>query len=92
MAKVWKQLTGSSTSEFKMIEVAQGRFIGCDKYSKNVGEFTFKQLCEDNRGSTDYMAIAQELQSVLIRGVPQLSTTRRDHLRRFISLIDALYF
>ena len=75
-----------------MIEVAQGRFIGCQKHSKTTGEFTFKELCQDNRGSTDYMAIAQELQTVIIRGVPQMSMDRRDYLRRFISLIDALYF
>lgn len=75
-----------------MIDVAQGRFISCNKHSKLVGEFTFKELCEDNRGSTDYMALAEYFQTMIIRGVPQLSMARRDYLRRFISLIDALYY
>ena len=75
-----------------MIDVAQGRFISCNKHSKLVGEFTFKELCEDNRGSTDYMALAEYFQTMIIRGVPQLSMSRRDYLRRFISLIDALYY
>jgi len=34
------------------------------------GEFTFKELCEDNRGPSDYMAVAGELQTIIIRGVP----------------------
>jgi predicted ATPase len=36
------------------------------------------------------MAIASHFQTLIIRGVPQLSMSRRDYLRRFISLIDSL--
>lgn len=42
-----------------MVEVAQGRMIECKKQAKNVAEFSFKELCESSRGSTDYMAIAE---------------------------------
>ena len=90
--KMWNLLTNRSTGKYENIEVAQGRMIGCDKAAKNVGEFTFAQLCQDNRGSTDYMAIAGHFQTLIIRGVPQLSMARRDYLRRFISLIDSLYY
>jgi protein AFG1 len=38
------------------------------------------------------MAIAQEFSTFILRGVPQLSMERRDFLRRFISLIDSLYY
>ena len=74
------------------IMVAQGRTITCSKFSNNAGEFSFKELCMDNRGSTDYMAVAEHVQTVIIRGVPQLTMERRDWLRRFILLIDALYY
>lgn len=57
-----------------------------------MAQFTFKELCESNRGSTDYMAIAENFQTIIIRGIPQLSMQRRDFLRRFISLIDSLYY
>lgn len=70
MKNVWDTLTNSSKGEIKQIEVAQGRFIMCSKFCKTVGEFSFKELCMDNRGSTDYMAVAGELQTVIIRGVP----------------------
>lgn len=46
----------------------------------------------DNRGSSDYMAIAENFQTIFIRNVPVLSMDRRDLLRRFISLIDSLYY
>lgn len=38
------------------------------------------------------MAVAETFQTVIIRGIPQLSMERRDFLRRFISLIDSLYY
>lgn len=72
--------------------MAQGRTINCNKLFKNVGEFTFAELCEDNRGSSDYMAIAENFQTIIIRNVPVLSMERRDLLRRFILLIDSIYY
>ena len=53
---------------------------------------TFKELCDQARGSSDYMAIGKNFNTLILRGVPQLSMSRRDTLRRFILLIDTLYF
>ena len=38
------------------------------------------------------MALAQHSNTVFIRRVPQLSMERRDILRRFILLVDQLYY
>ena len=70
MNKIWNQLTNNALGSTRMIDVAQGRFITCNKHDKLVGEFTFKELCEDNRGSSDYMALAEFYQTLIIRGVP----------------------
>ena len=59
ITQMWNQLTNKAKGTFMNVEVAQGRVIPCQKTSKNVAEFTFKELCEDNRGSTDYMAVAE---------------------------------
>lgn len=75
-----------------MVEVAQSRTIPVSKAAKGVAEFTFKELCEEARGSPDYSAIAKQFNSIILRGVPQQKMTRRDLMRRFILLIDALYY
>ena len=53
---------------------------------------SFTELCDEPRGSSDYMAIGREFNTLILRGVPQLNMARRDTLRRFILLIDTLYF
>jgi cell division protein ZapE len=75
-----------------MVEVAQARTIPVEKSAKGVAEFTFKELCEDARGSSDYAAIGRNYNSIILRAVPRLSMNRRDLLRRFILLIDTLYY
>lgn len=53
---------------------------------------TFSELCDEARGSPDYQALGKNFSTVILRGVPQLSMTRRDLMRRFILLIDTLYY
>mmetsp|Transcript_33033 Transcript_33033/g.32170 ORF Transcript_33033/g.32170 Transcript_33033/m.32170 type:complete len:94 (+) Transcript_33033:38-319(+) len=62
------------------------------KQAKNVAEFSFSELCEQAKGSPDYMAITAHYNSIIIRGVPRFSLERRDLLRRFILLIDEFYY
>lgn len=68
---VWSQLTNGSKGHFEVVEVAQGRTIPVDKAAKGVAEFTFKELCEDARGSSDYAALAKNYNSIILRGVPR---------------------
>jgi predicted ATPase len=63
-----------------------------DRATKRVAEVDFADMCESAKGSTDYMALAKEYHTVFIRNVPRLSMERRDSLRRFIWLIDQLYY
>lgn len=69
----------------------QGRKINCDHYYKGVGLFTFEELCDRPVGSADYIAIAQQCPTVLIKEVPYFSINNRNVMRRFITLIDELY-
>ena len=90
--RVWDQLTNNAQGQPTTVQVAQGRTLMVERAAKRVAEVTFKDMCEKAKGSTDYMALAQNFQSIIIRGVPQLSMDRRDLLRRFILLIDQLYY
>lgn len=42
-----------------MVQVAQGRTLPISKQAKRVAEVDFSELCETAKGSTDYMALAQ---------------------------------
>ena len=54
-------------------------------------KFDFNELCNIELGSSDYRAIAQQFQHIIIEKVPQLSVKEHDQARRFITLVDELY-
>lgn len=74
------------------IEV-QGRSVAIRRAAKmsSIAWFTFKELCDKPLGSADYIKIAKRFHTVFIEGVPKLTLQERDQVRRFITLIDALY-
>ena len=61
------------------------------KSLKGVAVFSFKRLCGEARGSSDYLAVARRYHSVIIVGIPQLGPENRNEAARFVTLIDALY-
>lgn len=92
LKQAWIGLTGSDKSESRIVNVAQNRDFRVNKCRGKVAEMNFKELCEGPRGSTDYMALAHEFHTLIIRKVPQFTMDRRDIIRRFIILIDQFYF
>jgi protein AFG1 len=58
-------------------------------YPPKVGQFTFEEICGSPKSAGDYLSLAQELEGVIITDIPFIES--RDELRRFITLIDALY-
>ena len=61
------------------------------KSLKGVGVFSFKRLCAEARGASDYLAIAQTYHTVIIVGIPKMGPENRNEAARFVTLIDALY-
>lgn len=72
------------------IEV-QGRTLHVPKSLKGVAVFSFKRLCGEARGASDYLAIARRYHTVIIVGIPRLGPENRNEAARFVTLIDALY-
>jgi len=68
----------------RTLEVKQGTAAG-------VARFGFHELCDAPVGAADFVALAQACHTVFLTGVPQLSITRRNEARRFITLVDELY-
>ncbi len=73
------------------IDLGGGRMLHVPKSLKGVAVFSFKRLCAEARGASDYLAIARRYHSVIIVGIPQLSREKRNEAARFVTLIDALY-
>ncbi|ADU12073.1 cell division protein ZapE [Asticcacaulis excentricus] len=52
---------------------------------------SFAELCAENNGPADYLAIAERFTTVFIDHIPQLGPEKRNEAKRFVTLIDALY-
>jgi cell division protein ZapE len=68
--EIWDQLTNSSPGTPSIVQVAQGRTLMIDRQAKNVAEVEFSDMCETPKGSTDYMALAKNFHTIIIRSVP----------------------
>jgi len=73
------------------IAVQGGRTLHVPKSLKGVAVFSFKRLCAQARGATDYLAIARHYHTVILVGIPVLGPENRNEAARFVTLVDALY-
>jgi cell division protein ZapE len=73
------------------LNVGSGRTLHVPKALKGVAVFSFKRLCGENRGASDYLAIASEFHTVIVVGIPQMGPEMRNEAIRFTKLVDALY-
>jgi len=67
------------------------REIRCIALSDSQIWFNFKELCQTARSSKDYIALAQDYETLLLSDIPQMDDGNNDSAQRFINLIDALY-
>ncbi|MEO5586752.1 MAG: cell division protein ZapE [Novosphingobium sp.] len=68
-----------------------GRVLHVPKTLKGVAVFSFKRLCGEARGATDYLALAQTYHTLILVGIPRMGPENRNETARFVTLIDALY-
>lgn len=73
------------------LDVGGGRMLFVPKSFKGVAVFSFKRLCGEARGASDYLAVARHYHTVIVVGIPQLGAEMRNETARFVTLIDALY-
>ena len=73
------------------LDVGGGRMLHVPKALKGVAVFSFKRLCAEARGASDYLAIARRFHTIIMVGVPALGPHNRNEAARFVTLIDALY-
>jgi cell division protein ZapE len=54
-------------------------------------EQAYADLCRRPLGAADFLAVARRFHTVFIDDIPIFNPERRDEIKRFINLIDALY-
>jgi cell division protein ZapE len=73
------------------LKLAGGRTLHVPKSLKGVAVFSFRRLCGEARGASDYLAVARHFHTVIIVGIPLMGPENRNEAARFVTLIDALY-
>ncbi len=73
------------------LDLGGNRTLYVPKSLKGVAVFSFKRLCGQPRGASDYLAIAMHYHTVIIVGIPKMGPDDRNEAARFVTLIDALY-
>jgi len=73
------------------LDVGGGRVLHVPKALKGLAVFSFKKLCGEARGASDYLAVARAYHTVILVGIPRMGPDNRNEAARFVTLIDALY-
>jgi cell division protein ZapE len=73
------------------LQVPGGRILHVPKALKGVAVCSFKRLCGEARGASDYLTLARNFHTIILVGIPQLGPENRNEAARFVTLIDALY-
>jgi cell division protein ZapE len=90
MDAMFLSLTGWEIGLPGKVEVL-GRLIDVPQARANVARFQFDDLCRRPLAANDYLALAEEYDTIFIDNIPQIQPHERNEAKRFINLIDTLY-
>ena len=87
--KLWLDLSGDEVHDFHLM--VNKRKIKFPFYSNGVARFTFFELCGENRGTADFLAIVDNLRVLIVENIPKLGRSNFNEAKRFITLVDTVY-
>ena len=90
LKEIFGRLTEGSKGERETIHV-QGRTITVPRAARGVACFSFKDLCEQPLGPSDYAELACQYQTLILSEIPQLKPEDRNMAKRFSTLVEILY-
>ena len=88
--KIFHEFTRNKKKKKKII-TTKGRDFSINNFYSGIARFTFKDLCENNLGSEDYINIAKNCKHVFIDEIPIFNDSNSNQQLRFITLIDIFY-
>jgi len=90
LLKSFQGLQPENVVEAEEIEIAD-RPVPTVRYADGIAWFDFKNLCDEPRGTIDYIEIARYFHTVFISNIPKMGDEGKDKAARFIRLVDVLY-
>ena len=69
----------------------KGRILKIKNFFEGIAKFNFKDLCDQNLGSEDYVNLAKVCNHIFIEEIPSFNEFNSNQQLRFINLIDILY-
>lgn len=91
MTALFEGMAGGSQSAGPCVLRIQSRPLPALRTASGMAWFDFSVLCGGPRSAHDYIALAEELHTLFLSGIPVMGADQDDAARRFISLIDELY-
>ena len=88
--KFFRKVTKNKIKNSEVINV-KGRELILENFYNGVAKFDFKELCDRNLGSEDYLKIANICNLIFIKDLPRFKEGNSNQQQRFITLIDILY-
>ena len=88
--KAFDRLSGGAKGKPATLRIL-GRDLPVPRAAGGIARFSFADLCLQPRGANDFLAIARAYGVVILDDVPCIDPAQRNEVRRFITLIDALY-
>jgi len=90
ISQIFREFTREKKKEKKKI-TTKGRDFIIDNFYDGVFRIKFKELCDENLGSEDYINIANVTDHIFIEEIPIFNDNNSNQQLRFITLIDILY-
>ena len=88
--RAFAELTQGAIPAPATLEV-KGRAVEIERAARGVARSDFASLCARPLGAEDYLTLSRAFHTLILDGVPRLTSDRRNEAKRFMTLVDALY-
>jgi len=88
--KFFRMITKGKKQSSITINV-KGRGFKIENFYEGIVRYNFNQLCDQNLGAEDYLAIIKSCKFIVIDQIPQFNDENSNQQQRFITLLDVIY-
>ena len=89
IAAIWEDIS-QGESEPLTLRI-KGRDVTLPQFHNGVARASFYDLCGKPLGAADYLALADAVRVLILEDIPSLGRDNFTEVKRFVTLVDALY-